>query len=54
MLAVAERTGWSVRALRWSWGAGEHGPDDPPLGQQPPVAVGWPHHSVKAKASTER
>ncbi|QNI78356.1 hypothetical protein SynRS9909_00342 [Synechococcus sp. RS9909] len=43
-----------MRVLRWSLSAGEHGPDDPPLGQEPPVAVGWPHHSVKAKASTER
>ena len=34
--------------------AGEHVPDGPPLGQQPPEAVGWPHHSVKAKASTQR
>ena len=32
--------------------AGEHFPDGPPLGQQPPEAVGWPRHSVKAKAST--
>ena len=34
-------------------GAGEHVPDGPPLGQQPPVAVGWPRHSVKAKTSTK-
>lgn len=34
--------------------AGEHVPDGPPLGQQPPEAVGWQRHSVKAKASTQR
>jgi hypothetical protein len=33
-------------------GAGEHVPDGPPLGQQPPVAVGWQRPSVKAKTST--
>ncbi|MEB3353036.1 MAG: hypothetical protein VKM34_02185 [Cyanobacteriota bacterium] len=39
-------------ALAVVHGAGEHVPDGPPLGQQPPEAVGWRHHSLKAKAST--